>query len=284
MSIRSELFPDEKVWTEELDWLLEELPADLLESWSVYERRPDNSPHDRPIGDRDHYTQTYHATHPVDTVQLRYSPESITRTHWIEHTNALMVRHGSGYERVLDLDSDGDRQKSQGEPIWKTTGDEPKYIIDGIFVEPVVTRSTDRILEHLEASMRRTARATEVNAEIEHLAYPYRAVSTADEGDTSEPPDDPDEYFRQNMPVGFVEGVKMESIERLSKNFGTYYNVTVSDVGEISDCLSSRYRPDPAAVIDEIDRVLDRYNRFRQRDDWGGVNHDPASWTEYPAE
>lgn len=280
MSLSGELHAAPDTFTDGISQFLSECPEEWLDEWEVYERAYVERPWARSRVSEESYRKIQRNFYPSDSVQFAYLPESIEPKTWIVRTNAVTVRHDSGYDREFDVDPDGDRQKGQNEKSWANSGKEPKYWVKGAFVDPIITRSIERVVDHLETQMERIRLATEFNAEIERMDRQEDHWENWDK----EPPRELSEYTEQSCPAGHPDGVGQRSIERLADKFGTYYNVTVGEGGEIKNCLSSWHRPPAGPVIDAIDIAINRYQEFRGRDGWDHVDVAPDSWTEYPKE
>lgn len=277
MALRDALYASPDIWTDEIDELLQEISADVIEGWEVYERGYEGRPWQQSVASSEQHRKIARNYYPSQSVQFAYLPDEIEPTTWIQQTNEIYIRYDSGYDRDFNVDPDGDRQKRDNERAPGSWGKEPKYIVKGTFVNPIITRSPEKVATHIETEMERVASATVFNAEIERLSY--HSYAEADE-----PPEDPTEYTEQSSPVFTVDGVGSTSVERLAKRFGTYYNVTLGEDRAISDCLSSWHSPGASRIVDAIEPVINRYNRFRSRDDWDGRDSPPDTWKEYPKE
>lgn len=274
MSLRDDLSPDSDVWTDEIDRLMDTFSGDLFDKWEVYERGYKGRPLKISIVSNDFHSGGGD-NYPSQGVQLAYLPESIKPTDWIQHTNEVYILHRSRYKSDFDIDPEDDSQN------------EPKYIVKGTFVDPIVTRSVERAVEHVENQMERVAVATEFNAEIERLTYSnyfqQNDQPSLDILESSDPkcpveskPSD------QDCPVKSVDGVGPTSTERLARRFGTYYNVTRDEHPAIRPCLSDFHQTPISAVIEAAGEAVDRYNELRKREEWDRVDVEPDTWIDYP--
>jgi hypothetical protein len=255
MSLRDELFADSNTWTDEIDDFLGEISADLLDEWEVYERVFRRKPLPLSIASRRQYTHGGRYEYPSNQVQLAYWPEHIEDVYgWIECTNEIRIRHQVGYEQAFDVDED-----------QKQNTEEPKYVISGTFVDPIVTCSLSRVVEHVENEMERVRTATEFNVQIEQLTEPS-FLGASD----------------QVSPVGQIRGIGPITTRKLACRYGSYYNVTVADKRELVEFLPYRQDLSIETVIESVEEVIDRYNRSRQREDWDGITNAPNTWVGYP--
>lgn len=249
--------PISDIWIDEICQLIGELSG---EEWDVY----DKGRHGRLLGYLPSLGNQSKGRRLSKGVRLAYLPESIKSTDWIDHTNEVCIIHHARYDSDFDVDPEGDNQN------------EPKYIVTGTFVDPIVTRSVSRVVEHVERQMERVAIATEFNAEIERLTFPnYVTQEETLQQDISE-------YSGQNCPVKSVDGVGPTSTERLARRFGTYYNVTRDGHPAIRPCLSDFHQTPMSAVIEAAGEAVDRYNELRKREEWGRIDVEPDTWVDYP--
>lgn len=272
MSLYQHLYSPAGTWIDELTALLDELPASLLDSWEVYERtfigRPGRG---NAIASAETYRQIPRYDYPSDTLELAYLPESIRPTTWIEHSNKIKIRSWTEYHFRGDYDLDIDAEPSKREH-------ERKYLISGTFVEPIVTRSLGRAVNHIGSSIEQVAGATEFNAELERLTWAKDHYKFRQE----EPPESPTAYTEQRGVLLGVDRVGPKGTQRLAERFGTYYNVTTGHPRDVFTCLASQTRTED--VLDGIELVINRYNQFRARDDWDRLDVEPDTWADFPRE
>lgn len=215
---------------------------------------------------------------PSKSVQLAYLPEQIEPTRWITQTNGIRVNYARFYDNTYDIDTDRDTRQSGDESTGNTSQKPHKYIIGGTFVDPIITGSVRTATDHIENAVDRLQSATQFNAEIERLSPHPSGPHNID------PPTDPKKYTSQHSPVIDVNGVGPTSVERLARTFGTYYNVTEADDQSISNCLSEWHQIDSEGLREQITESINRYEQFRNREDWNRVNLTPDTWIDYPKE
>lgn len=262
MSLRDELTAPVGTWTDEVETVLRRLPSEAPPEWEVYDWLYESHPGQSTTDEQ--YEQVSYFEYPSDSVQLAYLPNSIQPTTWIERTNSIEIRFTDWYPDNLDID---DKQEDG----------ESKYLVTGTFITPFATRFPDVVSTRAASAMPRVSEATEVNAELERLARPDDWV-----GDYEEFSDDPVDYLEQTSPLFYIDRAGETTIERLADKFGAYYNVTVGEQRSIRSCLPYSNGPRVEAVIDGVQKALNRYIRFRSREDWDRVSIKPDKWTTFP--
>lgn len=259
-SLRDELFAGEHVWIDEIDTLLQNLDASVLNdgSWAVNdgvyiegegysttsEKYPSYSPRKQD---------------PSSSLQFSYAKKHPS-TKWFDCTGHFSVKYkklDKGGRRCTETNQYGPRENGPSGFENTVDLDQKMYVIDGYLVDSLTTPSVEKAAEHVADQLEKVEERIKFNLDIEtadRIATKINRPNTdinniADINDITD--------FRVLSPFITVSGIGEKSAERIAQHFGLYSNILQYSPAEIDQHDLSEYKYDP----DTDDEIYEKVNR-----------------------